>query len=93
MAKVKFGYMDCPDCLPTKTRVVVKANERETLSFTCPECDSTAYVKKGAGNYGAWLGKIEKVPQPAADPKPDPKPADPKPVPVGKPGHKTAFGY
>jgi hypothetical protein len=74
--------MPCPDC---SKRVVVKVNENETLTFTCPECDSTAYVKKGAGNYAAWISKIEKVAAPAPAPSPTP-------TPVGK-QPKTAFGY
>jgi len=71
----KFGYMKCPDC---GERVVVKINERETLSYTCDECDGSAYSKKGEGRYPKWLEKIERAPGvPAPGPKPAPAPATP----------------
>jgi hypothetical protein len=85
MAKSKFGYMTCPTpgC---GTRLVVKINERETLSWGCDECDGTGYVKKGEAGYSKWMNTIARAalsPQPApelkptAAPTPSPKPATP----------------
>ena len=81
MAKSKFGYMKCPDCA---VRVVVKVNEKETLSYTCDECDSRGYAQKGAGNYKTWIARIERAPgsAPAAG---DKKPADDKKPDESKP--------
>ena len=90
MAKTKFGYMPCPDCA---SRVVVKINERETLSYSCDECDGIGYSKKGEGRYPAWLKKIERVkpgvPEvgsagPVERAKPKPAPAAPAAVEVPK---------
>jgi len=68
MGKTKFGYMKCPDCT---ARVVVKVNDKETLSYNCDECDSFGYARKGAGNYAAWLGRIERT-APAGEKKEEP---------------------
>lgn len=77
MARTKFGHMACPDC---SHQVVVRANERETLSYHCDECDSQGYARKDNGNYAAWLGRIKRAPGAAPD-------APLKP-PAEKPGEK-----
>lgn len=88
MAKSKFGYMACPDC---GERVVVKVNERETLSYSCAECDGDGYRKKGQAAYAHWLKKITPAAPPPADPpkpgagKKEKAPADPPPAPAAKP--------
>ena len=89
MAKSKYGYMTCPTP-KCGTRLVVKLNERETLSWSCDECDGTGYVKKGEAGYGRWIEAIERAAPapaaapPAADPAPAPKPAAPsKPARAG----------
>lgn len=67
--------MACPDC---GERVVVKINERETLSYGCDECDGNGYSKKGEGRYSSWLQKITRVAAPAAPartPEKQPAPA------------------
>lgn len=81
--KTKLGHMACPDC---NARVVVRINERETLSYRCDECDGNGYSKKGEIRYSAWLKKIERVP--GQEPKPAAKPAA-SPAPA-KPGAKPA---
>jgi len=68
--KTKFGHMPCRDCGKV---VVVRANEHETLSYTCDECNDSGYCRKGQENYATWLGRITRVapaakPTPAADP-------------------------
>lgn len=77
MAKVKFGYMAHADC---GTRVLVRVNEKETLSAQCDECDSTDYAQKGTGKHARWLAKIERIEgaKPAADVKPGEKPGEKK---------------
>src|SRR5581483_1164852 len=55
----------------------------ETLSYTCDECDGSAYSKKGEGRYPKWLEKIERAPGvPAPGPKPAPAPATTQPDPA-----------
>ena len=98
MAKSKFGYMPCttPKC---GTRLVVKMNERETLSWRCDECDGNGYVKKGEAGYSRWLGVIDRAappPAPAPAPKPaapaeKPAPAAPKPAAPAKPARATTL--
>jgi hypothetical protein len=84
MAKTKYGYMTCPTP-KCGTRLVVKVNERETLSWSCDECDGTGYVKKGEAGYGRWLEAVERAaPAPAPAPKPAPPPA-PEPPPKAAP--------
>lgn len=80
--KTKYGHMACPDC---GERVTVKANEHGTLSYTCDECDSASYCKKGAGNRAHWEKRITRAPGAAPAPKPDDqgdgkKPAERKPA-------------
>lgn len=87
MAKTKFGYMKCPTP-KCGHRVVVKENERGTLSWSCDECDGSGYVKKGEAGYPAWAASIERAsaPAPAADPKSAPAPAPKeKPAAPAKP--------
>lgn len=73
--KTKYGHMACPDCA---ARVVVKINERETLSYRCDECDGNGYSKKGEGRYATWVNNTTRV---AADPAPAPA-AAPTPAPA-----------
>jgi hypothetical protein len=94
MAKSKYGYMPCPTP-KCGTRLVVKMNERETLSWRCDECDGNGYVKKGEAGYSRWLGVVERAaPDPAPAAKvpasPDkPVPAAPKPPAPVKPARAT----
>lgn len=91
MAKSKYGYMKCPTpgC---DTRIVVKENERGTLSWRCDECDGTGYVKKGDAAFPKWDGQIEKSAR-APAPAPAPKKEDaPKPAPAPKPAASTLLG-
>jgi len=84
MAKSKFGYMPCPTP-KCGTRLVVKINEHETISWGCDECDGTGYVKKGEAGYARWLEVIERA-APALPPAPGPKPkVELKPAPTPNP--------
>lgn len=66
--KSKFGYMKCEN-RKCGERVVVKINERETLSYGCDECGKSAYAKKGTKEYADWQGDIEGKAAPAPAPK------------------------
>lgn len=70
MAKTKYGKMKCPTpgC---GELVIVKVNERETLSWNCQECDHSGYVRKGDAGYAKWAGSVTRQaePAPAATPK------------------------
>jgi hypothetical protein len=77
----------------------VKVNERETLSWSCDECDNTGYVKKGEAGYGKWLNAIARAaltqqpvpaPKPSADPVPDASPKTAAPAAV-KPARATTI--
>lgn len=88
--KTKYGYMNCPDCHSDgkASRVLVRVNEHETLSFRCDECDAAPYAKKGDARRDMWERKIERLAPatpatPAADPVPVPK--EKPPVPATKP--------
>lgn len=83
--KRKFGHMTCPepDC---GNRVVVKVNDRETLSYSCQECDAHDYCKRGESRYGGWLKRITKV----SAPEPEQAPRQEAP-PVEKPKKKSIF--
>jgi hypothetical protein len=70
--KTKFGYMKCEN-RKCGAKVVVKVNEKETLSYTCDECDKSAYAKKGTREHADWLSDIERS-APASQPKPGDKP-------------------
>jgi len=78
MAKTNYGRMDCPDC---GERVRVKVNERETLSYSCDECDSDGYRRKGTAAYAAWLKKITRDQAPPAPAAKEPAPAPAKKEP------------
>ena len=67
--KTKFGHMPCRDC---GVQVVVRANENETLSYSCDECGDAGYCRKGQENYATWLGRITRVAAPAKKPAADP---------------------
>lgn len=76
----KFGYMKCEN-RKCGARVVVKFNEKETLSYTCDECEKSSYARKGTQEHADWIGEIERTaPAPAA------KPGDNGPP---KPGKKS----
>lgn len=81
--KTKYGYMSCPDCAAdgVTSRVLVRVNEHQTLSFRCDECDASPYAKLGDARRAIWDKKIEHI-APAANPAPA---ADPRPVPKEKP--------
>ena len=64
--RTKFGHMQCRDC---GKFVVVRANENETLSYSCDECGDAGYCKKGQDNYSTWLGRITRVAAPAPEKK------------------------
>lgn len=79
--KTKFGHMTCPDC---PKQVVVKINERKTLSYTCPECDSNGYCKDTEARYATWVGRITPVAPVAPAPKAAKEGNDPPPPPPPK---------
>lgn len=89
--KAKFGYMKCPGCASAgrSTRVLVRKNERETLSYPCDECDGTEYAQKGSQKHADWLKVIEPI-APAAAPAAAPKPAADKSAPPKKPEQPKA---
>ena len=76
MPKMKFGSMVCPGCKAhgRSTRVLVRVNEKETLSYHCDECDAPAeYAPKGTQKHADWLKSIERIVlAPAAKPASDP---------------------
>lgn len=82
MAKTAVGTMPCQCC---GKEVVVKANERGTLSYNCQWCDDSPYQKPGTLAFKAWEKKIKPMP---AEEKPAAKPAaeaKPKPAAPAKP--------
>jgi len=53
--------------MPCQTRgcthtVVVRANDRFTLSYRCDECDSAPYALNGTGVHSSWLAQITPAP-------------------------------
>lgn len=73
--KNKFGYMPCETC---GERVMVKVNEKNTLSYGCDECDAAPYAKEGSGQHAHWVKKCAVEVKPAVEaPKVD---DDPPPV-------------
>lgn len=79
--KQKAGKMACETC---GEPVVVKTNERGTLSYNCQECDAAPYARAGTGQNAAWRRKMtgQAAPEaaPAAKPAPAPAPAAKKPA-------------
>lgn len=55
MPKVAVGMMRC-QCCPND--VVVKKNERGTLSYTCQFCDDAPYQKQGSLAYKSWESRL-----------------------------------
>ena len=62
----KIGNMPCPE--HPSVQLLVRENERGTLSAKCDECDDTHYAKKGTGKYTAWLSKLKRFPGADAPP-------------------------
>lgn len=91
--KTKLGRVPCPCC---STPVVLRSNAAGTLSFTCDECDLSAFAKKGAAAQKLLTAKLPAAPKPADKPparKPDPDdetPPDPA-KPASKP--RAAVGF
>lgn len=82
MAKRNVGRMGCGCC---GNEVVVKANENDTLSYTCQWCDDTQYWRKGTMAHTLTVKKMKpleggEVVEVAAVPVP----------PVAKPAPKSA---
>lgn len=69
----KYGHMNCEGCASDgkTTRVLVRKNERGTLSAPCDECDATDYAQAGSEKHARWERKIEKLAAPAPAPAPD----------------------
>lgn len=59
MAKTAIGTMPCQCC---GKEVVVKANERGTLSYTCQWCDDSPYQRPGTLAFASWQKKIAALP-------------------------------
>lgn len=55
MAKKAIGTMSCQCC---GKEVVVKENERGTLSYTCQWCDDSPYQKAGTLAFSSWQKKM-----------------------------------
>lgn len=80
MAKENAGKMPCQCCAQ---EVIVKRNERGTLSYSCQFCDDAPYQKPGTVAHKTWLEKITAMPgqqatapvAPAVQPKPAPQSA------------------
>jgi len=66
--KTKLGRVPCPCC---STPVVLRSNTAGTLSFTCDECDLSAFAKKGAAAQKMLTAKLPAPPK--TDDKPAPK--------------------
>ena len=89
--KTKLGRVPCPCC---STPVVLRSNAAGTLSFTCDECDLSAFAKKGAAAQRLLTAKL---PAPAkTDDKPAPKTDDDNETPTRKPAAskpRAAVGF
>lgn len=59
MAKENAGKMPCQCC---GNEVIVKRNERGTLSYSCQFCDDAPYQKPGTVAHQTWLEKITPMP-------------------------------
>lgn len=82
MGKEIVGTFGCGCCAK---EVVVKRNERGTLSYSCAWCDHAEYVKAGTMAHGYWLKRIKPIEGAApAETKPEPAPAA-TPAPAAKP--------
>ena len=57
--KTAVGVMPCQCC---GKEVVVKSNERGTLSYACQWCDDAPYQRAGTLAYKAWQGKTKPLP-------------------------------
>lgn len=80
--KTKVGKMACESC---GEAVVVKQNERGTLSYRCDECDAAPYARPGTGQHERWRLKIG---QAAPSDKPG-KPLPDNPPPAAAPKKST----
>lgn len=56
MAKTNIGTMPCSEC---GKEVVVKANENDTLSYSCAWCDDGNYAKSGTGKHLGWKNRLK----------------------------------
>lgn len=101
MAKTNLGEMACETCGRT---VIVKTNEKETLSYRCDYCDAAPYQKAGTLAAKTWLSKVKPIahgspaptlaPPPAADPIKAPQPAPaPAPQPAPAPAKKSSLPW
>lgn len=57
--KLAIGLMPCQCC---GKEVVIKENERETLSYACQWCDDAPYQRTGTLAYKSWCEKIKPLP-------------------------------
>ena len=89
MAKKAIGTMPCQCC---GKEVVVKENERGTLSYTCQWCDDSPYQRAGTLAFASWQKKMTPLPGGANGRGPEPvAPAAVLPPPhVAKPDAKSA---
>ncbi len=58
MSKTKLGKMPCESCGEI---VVVRKNERGTLSYRCDECDAAPYARTDTGLHKIWMGKLQPI--------------------------------
>ena len=85
MKAAKYGYMKCEGCASDKkeTRLLVRKNEKGTLSASCDECDATDYAMPGTTKHARWTRNTTLIETDAA-PKPgkkeEPKPATREPT-------------
>lgn len=80
MAKVNIGEMPCRTCSRT---VIVKENEKKTLSYRCDYCDSAPYEREGTMAAKIWREVIRPIsyhPPMASAPAAPIRPSAPAPV-------------
>lgn len=77
VVKTKLGMMPCPCC---GHPVMVRENDRHTLTIACDGCDISAFAKAGTEAQARWRAVL-----PGTVPKevPPAVPAAPKAPPLG----------
>lgn len=88
--KKKFGYMSCPGCTAAgrATRVLVRANDRGTLSYSCDECDAPDYAHQGTTKHADWMRRLERIEAAPAEKPKEAKAAAPAPAAPAAPKAK-----
>lgn len=71
-AKAKLGKIACPVCAEPGH---LRENAQKTLSFSCPECDFSAFAKHGTAAADRLRAMLPKEPtSPETKPTPEAKP-------------------